>query len=166
MSLRPSLLEQFQRHMVWRHLHPDIFHDVDVPTVNGHYADAVYAPLYYGYGEPGSFADRRERARAWDTELMMLAPETVMVLVKASADVIRRRMHESPRVRGILKEPDVELVLDRFDEEYESSLISRRFALDTTSASVEESLGQFVSLMQPHLSEVDLTSMSASAQDV
>ena len=139
--LRPMVLEQFQRHMVWRHPYAGDFEaETDFLAINFYYADAVYAPLYYGYGEPGSFADRRRRARAWDAELMKVAPDTVLVLMTASADVIRQRMRDSPRSRGILNEPEVELVLERFEDEYRDSLIPRRFRLDTTSKSPQESL--------------------------
>ena len=88
MSLRPSVLEQLQRHNIWRHLHPDLFRDDDVLFVNHYYADAVYAPIYYGYGQPGSFADRKARARAWDAELLERASDVVLVLVRATADAI------------------------------------------------------------------------------
>ena len=58
LSLRPMVLEQLQRHNVWRHLHPDSFREEDSLFVNHFYAEAVYAPLYYGYGEPGSSGKR------------------------------------------------------------------------------------------------------------
>ena len=45
MALKPSLLEQFTRHLIWRHLHPEIYREPDVMSIDGHYADAVYAPL-------------------------------------------------------------------------------------------------------------------------
>ena len=63
LALRPSVLEQLQRHNVWRHLHPDLFRSDDTLFIDHYYAEAVYAPLYYGYGEPGSFADRRAAER-------------------------------------------------------------------------------------------------------
>ena len=157
MALKPWVLEQLQRAMIWRHLHPSAYRDMEDNSiqVNFYYGEAVYAPLYYGYGEPGSFADRRRRARAWDAELMTMAPETVLVQVMASAEAIRRRMRESPRPGCILQEQDVEQVLDRFQEEYDSSLISRRLSLDTTHASVEESLQEFQNEVWPHLSRAD-----------
>ena len=155
LALTPSLLEQFQRHMIWRHLHPTSYDEDDYLVINWYYADAVYAPLYYGYGDPGTFADRRQRARAWDAEVMKLAPDTVLVLVEASADVIRQRMRQNPRARSILQEKDVELVLDRFREEYDNSLIYRRFTLATTDASPENSVQAFLRQMWPHLSQAD-----------
>tara|TARA_B100000949_G_scaffold37627_1_gene31680 strand:+ start:441 stop:1157 length:717 start_codon:yes stop_codon:yes gene_type:complete len=155
LSLRPSVLEQLQRHNVWRHLHPDIFRDEDTLFINHYYAEAVYAPIYYGYGEPGSFADRRARARAWDAELQELAPDMVLILVRAAARLIRERMRQAPRIRSILRAGDVELVLDRFDEEYDNSLVERKFILDTTSATTEETQEQFLQQVWPHLTKVD-----------
>ena len=148
-AMSPAVLEQFQRHMIWRHLHPDMYRDAVYPVIDWYYADAVYAPLYYGYGKPGSFADRRQRARAWDAEVMREAPETVLVLVRAAPEVIRERRRRSAHSRGLLRDPDVELVLDRFQEEYEASLISRRIALDTSRAAPEETLQEFVTQMRP-----------------
>ena len=93
MGLRPSVLEQLQRHNVWRHMHPDMFGPrEDNLMIDFYYADAVYAPLYYGYGEPGSFSDRRRRAREWDHHLLVQAPDAVLVLVEASPSAIRSRM--------------------------------------------------------------------------
>ena len=155
MSLRPSVLEQLQRHNIWRHLHPDIFRDDDVLFINHYYADAVYAPLYYGYGEPGSFSDRSGRARAWDRELLEIAPDTVLVQVKAEPEVVRRRMRQAQRLRSVLREEDVELVLEGFQREYDSSLVPRRFTLDTTSATVQDTLTEFLDQLWPHLSQVD-----------
>lgn len=65
-QLKPSLLEQFQRHNIWRHIHQSMVrHEDDYLMIDSFYGDAVYALLYYGYGEPGAFSDRRRRAREW-----------------------------------------------------------------------------------------------------
>ena len=163
LGLSPRLLEQFQRHMIWRHLHHSLVRDQrDYLSINFYYADAVYAPLYYGFGEPGSFADRTRRARHWDAEMLGMAPDTVIVLVEASANVIRERMKAAPRPRMLLKAPDVERVLERFAEEYDSSLFMRRISLDTSEASPEETLARFVGEIGPHLSEIDLLRMTAA----
>ena len=155
MSLRPNVLEQLQRHNVWRHLHPGLLQADDVLFINFYYAEAVYAPLYYGYGEPGSFADRSERAREWDRELLSYAPDTVLVHVIASTAAVADRMTNRPRVRGILKQQDIPFVLDRFREEYDASLIERKFTLDTSDSTPQQTLTQFVDRVGPHLSEVD-----------
>ncbi|GIT15587.1 MAG: hypothetical protein CM1200mP37_1680 [Chloroflexota bacterium] len=83
--------------MVWRHMHPsNITRDVfkgevlrDSIEVGLHYPEAVYAPKYYGYGESGSFSDRRQRVREWDRALLEVAPEYVLVLLRSSSQAIR-----------------------------------------------------------------------------
>jgi len=144
LTMRPNLLEQFMRHMIWRHLYSDNFTNAeDYLLINFYFADAVYAPLYYGYGEPGSFADRQQRARAWDAELLRHAPDVVLVLVHASPEVVRQRMRAHPRPRCILRAPDVERVQTKFEQEFARSLIKRRFTLDTTMTPVDETLRKF-----------------------
>ena len=155
LALRPSVLEQLQRHNVWRHLHPDLFRAEDVLFVNHYYAEAVYAPLYYGYGEPGSFADRRGRARAWDRELLLRAPDIVLVLVECSAEVIRDRMNRSRRPRCILHDQDVDRVIDSFRREFDASLIPSKFTLDASEASPDQVFASFRPRIEPYLSAVD-----------
>jgi hypothetical protein len=86
---------------------------------------------------------------------MEMAPDTVLVLVKASPEVIRQRRAESPHPREILKDADVETVLRRFEEEYQRSGLRRRFVLDTTTATVEETFQEFLRKMEPHLTQED-----------
>lgn len=155
MALRPSVLEQLQRHNIWRHLHPDMFRGDDSFFINHYYADAVYAPLYYGYGEPGTFSDRSARARAWDTELLERAPDTVLVLVRTTAAAIRARLRQAARDREIIQEADVPHILDRFEDECVQSLIPRKLILDTTTATADATFAQFLEEVRPHLSTTD-----------
>jgi hypothetical protein len=156
LTLRPSVLETLSRHLIWHHFLPAFFErDPDYLLINWYYGDAVYAPLYYGYGSPGHFSDRRRRARVWDSELMAVAPDAVLVLVRASPGAIRERMRRHSDRRCFPKECDVESVLDRFEEEYASSLIHRRFTLDTTQASENETFREFLSLAGQYLGEAD-----------
>ena len=69
-TLKPWLLEQMQRALIWRHMHHTVIGEnaSDSIQVGLHYAEAVYAPLYYGYGRD-TFSDRRRRAREWDRAL-------------------------------------------------------------------------------------------------
>ena len=86
---------------------------------------------------------------------LAIAPDVVLVLVTANAEVIRRRMAAEPRDTTLLKEQDVERILGRFQEEYDDSLLEHRFTIDTTDATVEGAFQEFLSKMEPHLSEVD-----------
>ena len=159
-AMKPSLLEQLTRHMIWRHLHPDMYREPDVLLIDGYYADAVYAPIYYGFGEPGSFADRRQRARAWDRELLAAAPETVLVLVTATAETIRARMASDRHPRGLLDSDHVDEVLSRFEQEFGDSLIANRIRIDTSEVNVDECLSEFVAKVRRHLSQIDLLRMA------
>jgi hypothetical protein len=86
---------------------------------------------------------------------MMQAPDTVLVLLRASVDAIRRRMSLNPHPGSILRTDDVPVVLRRFDEEYADSQIERRFSLDTTDSSPDRTLEDFLRQMRPHLSDID-----------
>jgi hypothetical protein len=93
--------------------------------------------------------------------IMEHARDTVLVLLKATPQVIARRMNENPHPRTVLKEKDIEHVLSRFEEEFASSTIRFRLTLDTSTATEQETLGQFVSDIQSHLSERDRTRLLA-----
>lgn len=75
----------------------------------------------------------------------------VLVLMKASPEVILKRMRSNPHEKSLLQEKDVEFILARFQEEFDNSLIDRRFTLDTTSATVEETLQEFIQQIEPYL---------------
>ena len=86
---------------------------------------------------------------------MKLAPDSLLVLVKSSPEVVVSRMKEDPRPRGILKEEDVPEVLNRFEEEYNNSLIRNRFVLDTTENSPRESFNYFSQQIESKLTPKD-----------
>ena len=137
-ALDPILLERYARWMISYHLASGFYAGNDHCLINWYYGDAVYAPIYYGYG------DRSRMARHCDAEAIQKAPDTVLVLMKASPEVVRQRMRENPHPQCILKDQDVELVLRRFEEEYNQSWMRRRFMLDTSDSTVEETLQEFL----------------------
>ena len=157
-ALSPQLKAMIQNHQIAYHLNPAFYRDHDNILVGFHIEDAVYGPLYYGYEEDGS---RTAFARKVESEIMEKAPDTVLVLLKASPQVIARRMRENPHAWGVLKEEKIEYVLNRFQEEYADSVLRYRFTLDTSAAKVEETLGQFVDYIRPHLTESDRTRLLA-----
>ena len=155
LAMSPGLLEKYSRYMIEYHTGDFFYLDNHLLLVDWYYADAVYAPLYYGYGGREEYADRQVMARSYDAKVMRKAPDTVLVLLKASADAVRARMSEGPHRWNVLQDGDVELVLQRFDEEYTRSGIRRRFTLDTTESTAEETLAEFLRQMEPHLTESD-----------
>jgi hypothetical protein len=160
-SLDPDFQEKYQRYQIHYHFRPFYYRHEDHLLINWYYADAVYADLYYRFGSRGQYAERRSMARYWDGMVMSLAPETILVLLKASPAVIRRRKQENPHPKCILQDKDVELVLDRFQEEYEDSLIGRKFVVDTSETTVQETFEKFITKMSPHFTVADLTRLKA-----
>ena len=158
-GLSPWLLEQLQRAMIWRHMHPTM---TDVTTerqdsiqVGLHYAEAVYAPLFYGYDGPASFTDRVRRAREWDQVLLQMMPDVVLVLVRATPEEVRERMKAEPRPRGLLRDKDVERIIDLFEEQFSNSGLAHKLAIDTSGQTAEESVAEFARKIEPVLTDAD-----------
>ena len=144
LALSPKLKEMLQRQDLVYH-YPTAGGDADWVMVGYHIEDAVYGPLYFEYGladEPQG-GPRTRYARTTESTILKRAPGTVLILVTASPEVINRRMKEGPHENPVLQEGDVERVLQTFEEEYESSLIGNKLALDTSSATVDETVEEF-----------------------
>ena len=155
LGLSPRIKEMVQRHSLHYHIKPTNYDRPDHIVIGLHIEDAIYGPLYFGYGGEGRYGDRHNESRRVEEAILRLGPDTVLVLIKADADVIQRRMRENPHPNATLREPDVDLVLRRFQEEFDRSSFSSKITIDTSRASVEESLAEFVERVQPMLSEVD-----------
>ena len=155
LGLSPGLKEEFQRYMIIYHLQSGFLTMPHHLLVGFHIEEAVYAPRYFGYGRPGEYSERTGLARSVEKDLLAVAPETVLVLLRASAEVIRGRMKEQTRPHGLVKEGEVEQVLELFEEQYDKTMIRKKFALDTSDTTVEETLAQFVEQVRPHLTESD-----------
>ena len=158
-ALAPKLKEAFQRYNVLHHT-PTLQSatqpsDGIMVLVGFHLAEAIYAQTYYGYGLEGELLDRRTFARRIDSEVMEFGPETIMAVLSASPDAIRRRMASDPHPYGVVKAGDVEAVLARFDEEYEVSTIERKFRIDTTDMTPDEALREFVPRFEAYLTDED-----------
>ena len=172
-AAHPQVKEMLQRYMIAYHVSAEMYGSSPDANLMGHaIEEAVYAPLYYGYGGKGSQASfrsqegqRTQYARLIEERIMQRAPNTVLVLVKASAEVIRQRMRETPEpaadepTRGVVREADVEQVLQRFEEEFECSLIKNKIVLDTTAATEEEALAEFLEKHEPYMIEADRVRM-------
>ncbi len=151
----PSLVEKFQRFQILYHLQPHLLRGDDFFLVNWYYADAVYGPLYYG-----DFKSSWEPGHQWlaqfvEHEVKALVPEMLLTLVKASPEVVRERMRQNPQPNCPIKESDVEIVLDRFEEHYKNSLFDAKITIDTTNLTIEQTLEDFVHKAEPFLRSVD-----------
>ena len=162
LGLTPKLKEMLQRYHMEYPLHDSFYGQPDHIQVGAYIEEAIYAPLYFGYGGIGEYADRRQGARSYEKQILRRAPDTVLVLVNASAEVIERRMAEWPHHNGALKRDDIAPVLARFEEEYEASLLNHKVVIDTSSATVEESMAELADKLVPLFSEADRSRMKAA----
>ena len=161
LGLTPKLKEMLQRYHMEYHLHDSFYRQPDHIQVGAYIEEAIYAPLYFGYGGEGEYADRRQTSRSYEKQILERAPDTVLVLVKASAEVIKERMSDWPHHNGVLQREDIDSVLARFEEEYDASLLPHKIVIDTSSATVEESMAVLVEKLTPLLSEADCNRMEA-----
>ena len=127
-----------------------------------HIEEAVYAPRYYGYGGYKEYGDRKGLARHIDSEIAKKAPDTVLILLKATPEIIKERIKTTPHTRTVLKEEDIQSVIDEFEEEFRSSFIRNKLTIDTSESTIEESLQEFVSNIGPFLSDRDRLRIQAN----
>ncbi|MDP7578434.1 MAG: hypothetical protein QGF12_02695 [SAR202 cluster bacterium] len=163
MAMSPRLREMTTRQSLYYHIFPSRDDESalgqlhrDFLFIGLHIEDAIYAPLYFNYGIKNEFdVDRRVVMEQVEKDLLIFNPETTLVLVKAQADVIARRMRDEPRNYGVIKEEDIKLVLRRFEEEFESSKIPHKIILDTSNVPAEETFAEFVRQYEPFFSDSD-----------
>ena len=155
LALSPNLRESFQRYHMEYHLSPSFYHDADHTMVGFHIDEAVYAPLYYGYGAPNEYGDRAQAARTTEASLLEIARDTVLILLKASPEVIRARMKADPHANALVTDGDVEKVLAAFEDQHTRSLLRKKIVIDNTDQTVAESLADFVTQIQPFLTHAD-----------
>ena len=156
LALPTDVRAPLQWHMMAYHVMPGRLREDDYVLVGLHVDEAVYAPLYKGYGSPWHQPSVAPIARYTETHIMNEAPDIVMALVKASPEVIARRMQEAPHRYSLLRSNDIEHVLQRFEEERAGSVIRKKqITVDTSDATVEESLASFVAQYEPYMAAVD-----------
>ena len=146
-----EIKEMFQRYMIQYHMNHSFYSDADHNMVGFHIENYIYGELYYGFDtvyQDKVFAHE-------ERELMREAPHSILLLLKASPEVIRQRMKDDPHDYQVVRDGDVETVLERFEERFDASGIRRKLTLDTTSATVEETLAEFDAQIQQHLTDSD-----------
>jgi len=158
----PSHLKQvFMWHNMSSHTMPPMMEREDYILVGFQLDEAVYPPLYHGYGRPWEYAEAVTLARHYELSVMEKMPSIVQVLVTASPEVIAERMKEAPHRHSLLQEGDIKHVLQRFEEEATLSLIRKKITLDTSTATVDETLADLIEKMDRHMSVSDLRRIAA-----
>ena len=155
-ALSPRLTEVIMRHNLYYHTPAKPSSGEDFLGIGIHIEEGIYGPLYYGYGGPGELGDRQTIAKSLEQRILNYAPETVLILVKASPEVIAKRMKENPHKYPVVPERDISDVLQKFEEAYQNSSIKHKITLDTSTATIDETVAEFVEKIRPHLTEAEL----------
>ena len=134
-NLSPALKERFQRMQLVYHIR--LMHRFDHILLGGfHIEEAIYGPLYY---YPGGVASE---IRQYEEEM---PKNTVLVHLIASSDAIQKRMETDPHEYSLIKKQDIPMLLERFQEEFDASLIPNKLQIDTTDLAPAELLQTFLS---------------------
>jgi hypothetical protein len=142
-----EIKEMFQRYVIQYHMNHSFYSHPDTTWWGSTSRTTSTAPCI-----TASTPSTRTAVFAHEEkELMREAPQSILLLLRASPDAIRRRMKDDPHEYQVVQEGDVETVLERF----EASAIRRKFALYTTSAKVEETLSEFEAQVHEYLTEAD-----------
>ena len=152
LGLTPRLKEMFQRYHLEYHLQKAFYKNKHHIMVGAHIEEGIYAPLYFNYGGEHQYANRKITMRNYEKQILEIAPDTILILVKASPETIKKRMLEFPHNKSLLKEKDIEYVLNRFEEEYKESLIKHKICITTTTNTIEESFKELINKINYYIS--------------
>lgn len=155
-QLSPRLTEVIQRHNLYYHTPWASGSEDNYMGIGLYIEELIYSREYYGYGGPGQDGDRAVIARTLEQRVLQFRPDAILVLVHAAPDVIRKRMAESPHPYPVVPVQDIERISQRFEEEYENSLLRHKLKLDTSTATVAESVAEFADKVLPYLTQSDL----------
>jgi uncharacterized protein YlzI (FlbEa/FlbD family) len=169
LDFSPRHRQGYHHYLLSYHSASTFFNDPHHLMIGMHFDDEIYGPTYKGYPEEQA-GTLRMLSRHFEKTILEAGPDTVLILVKATPEVIRERMKTAPHAQQLIKNEDVESILARFEEHFNRSRIGalgRKFVLDTSDSTVEETVSEFVRKIEPLLSDHDrlriLTHLSISA---
>ncbi|MFP6594355.1 MAG: hypothetical protein VB860_05160 [Dehalococcoidia bacterium] len=157
LAATPKFKEMHQRHSLYYHTQVSTYtthNGGDGMVVGGHIDDAVYAPLYFGYGEKGHNFDRELVMHQVEKTILYFTNDTVVVHITADTDVIKQRMKDDPHENGIVQPEDVDKVKKRFAELVDWSLLGNKISIDNSGALVD-TMAQFIAKMEPLFTDTD-----------
>jgi hypothetical protein len=165
LAASPKFKEMHQRHSLYYHVQANTFngHD-DGMVIGGAIEDGVYGPMYFGYGNPGQPLDRETVQHQWEQTILHFTDETVLVHVTAETPVIAQRLHDDPHENMVISEGDIDKVKNRFSELVEWSVLDKKIQVDN-SGPIEATVAEFVSKIEPYLTEIDRSRMKENSQN-
>jgi len=153
LGMPPTIKERFQRFQIHYHIH--VAKDyADCLLAGFHIEEVVYGGRYYYPGRAWP-----PYARKVESEL---PSDTILLLLTAFPDVIRRRMETAPHDYPVVKPNDVEEVSKHFQAEYAASWISNKLTIDTSDLTPQQLFDTFMKRVVPFLSVHDLLRWQAT----
>jgi hypothetical protein len=147
LQMPPVIKERFQRFQIYYHIHV-LQNHADCLLGGFHIEEAIYGPRYYYPKNPWPPYQRTIEAE--------LPADTILLLLKASPDAIRRRMREAPHPDQMVPAEDVEAVSAEFEKEWRQSSLKEKLQIDTTDLTPAQLLAEFQRRIVPFLDTRDL----------
>lgn len=158
LAATPKYKEMHQRHSLYYHVQAGTFSHDDGMVIGGAIEDGVYGPMYFGYGGPDHRLNRETVQHQWENTILHFTNETVLVHVTADTGVIAQRLHDDPHENMVISEGDIDKVKKRFAELVEWSVLGQKIEVDNSGV-IEDTLAEFVSKMEPYLTDLDRSRM-------
>src|SRR5579859_2458864 len=141
-ALPPIIKERFQRFQIYYHI--GVAKDYEDCLLGGfHIEEAIYGGRYHYPGFAWAPYQRKI-----ETEL---PEDTILLLLTARPEVIRKRMLAAPHDYPIVKPDDVEAVSKEFLTEYTASWIHRKLQIDTSDLTPDSLFETFIQRVKPCL---------------
>ena len=86
---------------------------------------------------------------------MKFCPDTVLALVKCNQSETKKRMKYQTHKDQLGNIEDIKHFSNRFQKEFDTSLITNKIVLDTSNRTVEESVYELVYKLQPFFTKDD-----------
>ena len=147
LAMPPIIKERFQRFQIYYHVH--VLQNHADCLLGGFYIEAaIYGPRYYYPQNPWPPYQRTIEAE--------LPQDTILLLLTASPEAIRRRLREAPHADQIVPAEDVEAVSAEFEREWRQSVLREKLRIDTTDLTPTQLLAEFQRRIVPFLDTRDL----------
>lgn len=153
LGLPDAMKERTQRMQIQYHV--DILRRYPYPIFGGwHIEEAVYTTVYGNDPESAYYPGYCwQFHRLYEAQVVTFGlPDVVMFHVTASDAALGQRMRQAPHEHPIVRERDIAVVKQRFDEEVANSLFThqgRTVVLDTTDKTPAESLDELLLRSEP-----------------
>ena len=152
-NLPPVLKERFQRMQLVYHIRVANRHEHCL--LGGfHIEEGIYGPLYY-YPDLAS-----EDKRQYEVEM---PADAILVHLTARPEVIGARMSSDRHDFNLIREADVDDLLERFKREYAASWLNHKIEIDTSELTPRQLLDTYLERVKPHLNTRDMLSVIAES---